>query len=443
MMHESDRASSSAATVVSMDQSETEPAPPKFPDFSAPVSSDDIPDFVDIDVDKSPSQQMSTGKLKPSKHKLKKAELRIFAQQLPIKLQMHLVPEISGRPNPNVSFRSELTYRHIIPALVEHGLQFLSPTEQEILHANAPLFAQYNRVKSRYQNIDPSSVRGFASYYNSESETSINEHRAKLMSAALFHLDFSIQTMVNWMGGPHTAQHRDEDKMLANMMHMNCVIRDEWFHRVKHGAPKHCHAYSSDKNFRDFWNYGNHNTVDESPEVFEEVTVKDFKRGNTILVDPELAPFIPHMHVTPQGIVDIDNPYKPPRPIFDSTFRPCPSSMAINDWIDPKYEGIITFIHSIQRIATAIWNLRISYPNQPLYIGDDDVSNAFRLVKLHPSVVGMHGFRAGNKKKKKYLGFCTGMTFGDNCSPANFEAFAIGMFFVSTLAINITIHETH
>ena len=82
----------------------------------------------------------------------------------------------------------------------------------------------------------------------------------------------------------------------------------------------------------------------------------------------------------------------------------------------------MTFIRSIQRIATAIWNMRISYRNQAIYIADDDVSNAFRLVKLHPSMVSMHGF----KYLDQYLGFCTGMTFGDNCLPANFDIFALG-----------------
>ena len=71
-------------------------------------------------------------------------------------------------------------------------------------------------------------------------------------------------------------------------------------------------------------------------------------------------------------------------------------------------------------MITSIWNLRITYPNQPIYIGDDDVKNAFRLIKSNPAVVGMHGFVGHG-----LLGFSTGMTFGNNYSPQNFEPIAV------------------
>ena len=376
------------------------------------------PAWVD-DVAKTESK-----KLPPAPLKLHEANLKIFASTLPIKVQMHLNPDIQGRPNPNLSFTSELTPRHLIPTIVDHGMDFLHPEEQQVLYDEVPLFKQYLRVRSRYKNVNPSAVRGFQTYENADDETEINTNRVHLMSAALFHLNLNVPTLVNYIGGPHTAAHRDHQAMYNKLAHINENLRHEWFRRVTMGAPQHCKAHSTDENFRAYLHYGNHSTCTQCPDVFQKVTVKDFKRGNTILVDPELLPFIPNLHLTPQGIVDIDNKYKPPRPIYDSTFRPRPQCEAINDWVDPSLEGDITFIRSIQRIARAIWNMRISYPNEPIYIGDDDVSNAFRLVKIHPTLVGMHGFQVNDE----YLGFCTGMTFGDNCSPANFDIFAVGEY---------------
>ena len=64
--------------------------------------------------------------------------------------------------------------------------------------------------------------------------------------------------------------------------------------------------------------------------------------------------------------------------------------------------------------------MRITYPNEPIFIGDDDVKNAFRLIKNNPAVVGMYGFVGHG-----LLGFSTGMTFGDNYSPQNFEPIAM------------------
>ena len=106
--------------------------------------------------------------------------------------------------------------------------------------------------------------------------------------------------------------------------------------------------------------------------------------------------------------------------MFDSTFRPQIWCDTIIDWVDTTTEGQVYFPGSFIRLITSIWNTRITYPDQPIYIGDDDVKNAFHLIKSNPAVVGMHGF-VGNG----LLGLSTGMTFDDNYSPQNFEPVAV------------------
>jgi hypothetical protein len=60
------------------------------------------------------------------------------------------------------------------------------------------------------------------------------------------------------------------------------------------------------------------------PDELRKVFVKDVKRGFAIALDKRLIPFIPDLHVTPLGIVDIDNPWKQSRPVFDSSFSASP-----------------------------------------------------------------------------------------------------------------------
>ena len=71
--------------------------------------------------------------------------------------------------------------------------------------------------------------------------------------------------------------------------------------------------------------------------------IKDSRGGNTILLYPRLLLFIPHLHLTPQGMVDIDNPWKPEQPVFDSSFCPEIWCEAINDWVDKTTEGSFDF----------------------------------------------------------------------------------------------------
>ena len=105
--------------------------------------------------------------------------------------------------------------------------------------------------------------------------------------------------------------------------------------------------------------------------------VKDSKRGNTILLDPDILNFVPYLHLTPQAMVDIESKWKDERPVFDSSFHPEIWSEGINDWINKETEGDVYFPENWTAFLIDIWNFRISYPEEPLYLGDNDIKNAF------------------------------------------------------------------
>ena len=48
----------------------------------------------------------------------------------------------------------------------------------------------------------------------------------------------------------------------------------------------------------------------------------------------------------------------------------------------------VVYSDAFMRHLTQIWNVRISYPNEELYLFDDDVKGAFRRSKYHPDVAG-------------------------------------------------------
>ena len=115
-------------------------------------------------------------------------------------------------------------------------------------------------------------------------------------------------------------------------------------------------------------------------------------------------------------MVDVDNPWKEERPVFDSTFCPEIWYHSINNWIDKATEGEVYFSGSFQRFLIWIYNMRISYPDQPIYLCDDNITNAFHLIKINPDLVSMHAYVGCSK-----LVLCTGNTFGNRNCPANFD----------------------
>ena len=139
------------------------------------------------------------------------------------------------------------------------------------------------------------------------------------------------------------------------------------------------------------------------------------------MTDQRIIDFLLNAHVTPLGLVDPNHRFKAARIVFDSTFRVNVWSDAINDWTDIANEPPMVFGQAFDRYLIWLWNLRITYPDEEIYVGDDDVSGAFRHVKLHPSLVAMHSFLLN--------GSCfmsTGMAFGDCFSPPNFDPIAQG-----------------
>jgi len=145
--------------------------------------------------------------------------------------------------------------------------------------------------------------------------------------------------------------------------------------------------------------------------------IKDSRKGFTLLLDQRAILLMLHCHLTPQGVVDLNTPHKSPRPIFDSSFRPEPWCWAINDWTSPDNEPPLTFSTAEMEFMVWLYNLRITYPTDEIYLADDDISGAFRLMKYHPNLVPMQ------------CGFCvvnTGGTFGDNTNPSNFDPLGLG-----------------
>ena len=193
------------------------------------------------------------------------------------------------------------------------------------------------------------------------------------------------------MGGPHVGAHRDHNRIVAFLRgKVRDSVVDDLDRIFTQGIPAFCNAEATEANFLAYFRYGNHKTVLADPDKTYKTLVKDHKRGNVIVFDQRLIPFVLNGHLTPQGVVDLDKIYKSPRPIFDSSFRAQDWNMAINDWTSKLTEQppLSTEIAEVS-LMEEIWNFRISYPWQELYVGDNNGTNAFRQLKYSSLLLGM------------------------------------------------------
>ena len=338
-----------------------------------------------------------------------------------------------GKDNLSQSFISEAALRHVLLPLWKSG--FLFSDSVSWLHLSLAYYPAKVLLDLLRElgDVDFYLARGFPPHWSSESQ--VNLERVRAVTAALLHFNGSASDLVRFIGGPHVNAHLDKPAILSTL-EANSVqprVVEDVSRILRSGIPASCVASSSEENFRQFYYYGNHSTVEEEPEKTYKAMVKDNSRGYTLLLDRRAVLFVLHCHLTPQGVVDLASPYKSPRPIFDSTFRPKPWCFAINDWTSKHTEPPLTFQEAEMGFMIWLYNLRITYPDLEIYIADDDISGAFRRLKYHPNCVALHA-----SVQCGFLVLNTGGTFGDNTSPSNFDPLALAR---RELAQSLWLHD--
>ena len=163
--------------------------------------------------------------------------------------------------------------------------------------------------------------------------------------------------------------------------------------------------------------YGNHTTVKKNlDQVLKTLNKED--RNQYLLPFPNwLARFFKNLHLTPQGL--LSKLGKNDRLIWDGSFQPEWNSTCVNMMLNRDDEPEVVYGDAFMRHLTKIWNLRISYPIEELYLFDDDVKGTFLHSKYHPDVAGVFSFSISN-----YLMIPMGQTFGSIDSRQDWEPFA-------------------
>ena len=343
-------------------------------------------------------------------------EREAFVATLPTRVQAKLNQPF-GKDNLAQCFSSEASLRHVLLPLYKSA--FLSRDHEWSTFASAsPMVSMFLSVIDDHTAIDFRPLQGFNT--NWDKTTAIDPNRVRMATAALLHFDGDVADLVRWVGGTHVGAHRDVQCTLTYLRGKVSPSICNTLERLWcHGAPTICNATASDANFEAYRLYGNHASVTDEPDVTYRTLLKDSSRGYCIVFDQRMARFTLNCHLTPNGLVDANHPHKNPRPIFDGTFRPKPWCYGINDWTSTKTEPPVNFATAFANYLRWIYNARITYPREELYLGDDDISGAFRHQKYHPNLVGMHACVVAG-----FLSCATGMTFGDNTSSANFDPIA-------------------
>jgi hypothetical protein len=338
-----------------------------------------------------------------------------FGDTVPTRIQL-AVTEPFGKDNNDQSFTSDVRFRHAHIFLLNSG--FLTARDEASLFEADPLAKQLDHLVREHSAVDFRELRVYKA--NWDEETTIPETAIQQVTACMIHYKFDVASVVRYIGGTHVGAHRDTEGILATLR--DCIAEDVWHDLARlyrTGAPNYCNAHSTEENYQAFCKHGNHKSAEAEPEITKKALVKDHKKRFLLACRASIFPYLYNSHRTPIAIANIGHAYKKARFVFDSTRRPEHFCHAINDWTSKDTEPVLHFPKAFMTFLTWIWNLRISYPHEEIYPCDDDVAGAFRHGKYNPNLVGMHCVVIFGMTL-----LMTGMTFGDNTSPSNWEPIA-------------------
>jgi hypothetical protein len=222
---------------------------------------------------------------------------------------------------------------------------------------------------------------------NFEDQSEIQEERVKMADACLLHYAGEIGMLVRYCGGEFTAAHRDVEQIL-NDVREYIPTRDlnDMERILREGCPFSIDKRFSKSNKMKLLKQGNQKSVEENKKAVIKTMNKEDRNSHLISVSSIFCRFSAFCHHVPQGM----NMKKPesPRIVWDGTNKKDATDEVMNEDVDMSNEPTITFGNTKREFMIRMYNTRISYPSQEIWIGAADIKACFRWPRIHPDACG-------------------------------------------------------
>ena len=232
------------------------------------------------------SKRLKLNPIEPTYDKTPKKFLEEFAKTLPKELSEELENN-NGKPHKKKSFTADVVIRHILPCVLNYNIKpqdevkkdffehlrwnqllpdslaapKLSSNDLINLQAVTGKVGKYFKLYHKYANIDTSRAKGYATFREFKSEKTFNKERINLYSAVLFQKGFSVEKTIRYVGGPHTASHRNPRKIRERLEgKIEPEVLKRLIHIFTYGAPSVVDGHNTEDNFQKFKKYGNHSS---------------------------------------------------------------------------------------------------------------------------------------------------------------------------------------
>ena len=327
-----------------------------------------------------------------------------------------LVRDSRMKPSLNTQYRVEdLSLDNVIVIVISKYQYLLDHDDIENLSELNPLYGEMVADVMQFSNYDFAELRNARIGY--ESQLTIQQHRVDMATAGMIHYGLHPGMFVRYVGGEYVSESRDINQVIRDISPYASAEDVEHVRRIlTQGCPSKLDYMEQSSSKLQTIRQGNHSTISDYPDIVRESMNKLDKNSQVIPIKSWILHFSPYLRHTPQSMVLKEN--KNPRMVWDGSTKFDPFDIVLNEITPTEFEAVIDFGTAKRRLLANIYNWRISFPDDDIYLAMEDLTSCFRIPRVAADLTGAFGFMIGH-----LFFLATSMVFGSNTSASSWEPF--------------------
>ncbi len=327
-----------------------------------------------------------------------------------------LINNCKMKPNLGLQYQvSIISLKHVIVLVVKNYEQyFLEVEDLYNLSKVNQLYGDMINNLLRLRSQDFSELK--KPRFDYADQLSISPEQVDLISACCIHYGLHPGMLIRYLNGKYVGKSRDAGRILREV---SPYISSEDAAHIKlvitQGCPSYLNFEEEPENKLAVIRKGNQHTFQEHPETVRKAMNKEERNSHVVPLLPWIVHFSPWMRAPPLGM---RKKYGKFRVIFDSSTQTTPDKVILNHITTTDLEADINFGQEKIKIFVNIYNWRVSFPSEPIYLVLADITACFRFPRISADITGAFGFLAD----ALYF-LSTGHVFGSNTSASSWEPF--------------------
>ena len=321
----------------------------------------------------------------------------------------------------NKNYKAEATLHNALLFLVKEG--WLEPTAEDTTDHLAILSAMHPDFEATIKNVPEVMKIDFSPLLDEDenyaSHTEISKETIRMMDACYVYYGGDFGLVLRYLGGEYSAEWRDVDAVVdAVRPHVSAkdLVHIKRILDACEASPFEFNWEESAENKETFIRRGNNPAVKANWPVVKKTAVKEWRNKNIMIFSRWVLRASAYGHHVPQTIIIKNGNVEKARLVWDGTTKMYALEVTMNEITSTENEPDITFGIALLGFLIWIWNLRITFPDEDIFLAFIDISSCFRYARIFADLVGAFGFMLG----PWYIA-ANAMVFGSVASASSWE----------------------